>query len=41
MENPGYRRKGIRHCVEYYSPCDTSKKGTHVKYRRCKKFAPG
>jgi len=30
-----------RHCVEYYNPCDISRKGTHVRVRRCKRFAPG
>jgi len=43
LENPGrkHKGKGIRHCVEYYNPCDVNRKGKHVTVRRCKRFAPG
>ena len=44
IENPGnpkrYRGKGLRKCVEYYKPCDISKKGKHVTVTRCKRFEP-
>jgi hypothetical protein len=42
FENPGkrYRGKGLRKCVEYYKPCDVSKKGKHITVTRCKRFEP-
>jgi hypothetical protein len=44
FENPGnprkYRGKGLRKCVEYYKPCDVTKKGKHVTVTRCKRFEP-
>jgi len=36
MESPGR----IRKCVRYYNPCDTSRRGTHVRVKRCAQFAP-
>jgi len=28
----------IKECVEYYNPCDTNRKGEHVRVRRCKRY---
>jgi hypothetical protein len=26
-------------CIAFYSPCDTNKKGKHVRVKRCKQYS--